>query len=546
MDYRSYVSGAKNKAFKVISFFLVTYFLFCIPVYASDIVVGSDDVLFTRYRHVTYISVSGGTLSLNAYSSMRYSGGNCYYISASALKSGNVFILNPDNKNLICNLVGSSSGSLLSKVQHGANTSSDPAVRNTCSPAYDLSSFTFSDTSYFFDVSSFDYAYFYLFIKDTSVGTTYGLQNVQVFSRSAPLATPTPAVTPSPVPTPVVTPSSVPSSSPEFPDQGEDLSDYKFWATCYNQTWEAGSSSASPFTQRYTPSSVSSLSDFVKRDITNYVYVYNVRIPFRIQSSFSGSGLLDVYFRFAPINQFSGLDDDFKSSGTLLVRYSTPWVESSTGCSFNAVYDEDYGAAFDLFNLPVNNGTSEEFYFCYNVYVCAYASHMFTGYGLYDDVTIGNIIFEITQSSKVSNFSSVQILDNINNNIIKGNEQAKDFHDQETQEAQKAVDQLNSGLTKVTDTMSSWEILTMPVSVVQDLVGALSSDGETGLTFPSFSLMGYQLWPAYTFDLQTIADQFPLLYNSLHIITGIMIVGWFLHYLWRKWHILTGDDTPED
>ena len=86
----------------------------------------------------------------------------------------------------------------------------------------------------------------------------------------------------------------------------------------------------------------------------------------------------------------------------------------------------------------------------------------------------------------------------------------------------------------------------MPFQIVQDFAGAIASDGSTGLTFPSFTLMGQQLWPSYTFDLQVIAEKFPALYNALHLITGIMVVSWFIHYCWRKWHILMGDDMPED
>lgn len=135
--------------------------------------------------------------------------------------------------------------------------------------------------------------------------------------------------------------------------------------------------------------------------------------------------------------------------------------------------------------------------------------------------------------------SSVSVSDTVLTDTIKQQ------HQEEVDTANKASNDVTSGVGQVTGLLSSWEIFTMPVKVTNDLVTAISSEGSTGLTFPSVTIMGHQLWPSYTFDLQTIADQFPLLYNSLHVISGIILVSWFIHYLWRKWHIITGDDTPE-
>lgn len=121
----------------------------------------------------------------------------------------------------------------------------------------------------------------------------------------------------------------------------------------------------------------------------------------------------------------------------------------------------------------------------------------------------------------------------------------KQQHQEEKDAADKVSTDASEGVGQLTDVLSSWEIIKMPFTFVTDFAGAITSEGSTGLTFPSFTLMGYTLWPSYTFDLEVIKEQFPLLYNSLHTITGIMVVGWFIHYLWRKWSLLTGDDTPE-
>lgn len=120
----------------------------------------------------------------------------------------------------------------------------------------------------------------------------------------------------------------------------------------------------------------------------------------------------------------------------------------------------------------------------------------------------------------------------------------KDQHQEEIDKADEASSSATEGLGQVTDVLSTWEIITLPVTVTKDLITAISSEGDSSLTFPSFTLEGEELWPSYTFDLQVIADNFPLLYNSLHIFSSIVLVSFFIRYLWTKWHVLTGDDVP--
>lgn len=537
MDYRSYVSGKKNTAYKV-ACFLLCFFILSADVYASDITVGSNDTVYTPVTRVAFSSVTNGSLYFYGRDLSANYGGYAYLIPYT---SSDIYILNPDLRDLKCNIVGSDDASFLESIKRGSGSQK---VSNTRTPAVLIDTFNFSDSSHIFNLPN-GYTSYYLFLEDSTSSTIPRISNVVTFSRGVSV-TPTPSATvmPSAIPTPSAFPT--PSGDPvPSSDPGSDsLDDYTFWATCYSQTWKEGQSSAEPFIQKFVASHVADFSDHDVRDITNYIYTYNVRIPFRITSNFRGSGLLDAYFRFSPTHQFMGFDDSW--GGTKLVDASTPWIESASGCSFNAVFSDQYGVGFDIYNLPIENGATEEFYFCYNIYFCAYANFVFTGYGDYVKVTMSPILFQLTETTRVSDSLPGSVLDQINKNVIAGNDQDKQFHDEEMEEAQKAVDQLNSGLDQVTGVMSSWEIVTMPVTVVSDLVGALQSDGSTGLTFPSFSLMGYQLWPSYTFDLQVINDKFPALMNALHIITGIMVVGWFLHYLWRKWHILTGDDMPEE
>lgn len=119
-------------------------------------------------------------------------------------------------------------------------------------------------------------------------------------------------------------------------------------------------------------------------------------------------------------------------------------------------------------------------------------------------------------------------------------------HQEEVDKAEETNSSVNSGVTQITGVLSSWEIFTMPFTLLKDLYNGLTETASTSITFPSYSVMGYQIWDSYTFDLETVSTNFPLVTDSLHVVTGVLVVGWFVHYLHRKWATIVGDDMPDD
>lgn len=324
------------------------------------------------------------------------------------------------------------------------------------------------------------------------------------------------------------------------PSADTSLSDYDFWAFCYDVNWQVGTTASRSAKHRFVPSN---MADFSGESSYSYVFTYPVRIPFRITTDFKGVGYIDANFSFSPDYKIFGINGYGMSGGSAtvnsLIDISSPWVESSSEVSFNASIGGTYGDSFDVINLPLVNGASPEFYLCFDLYLSATTGQaQVSGLADYMDVTLSNLSWQIITSSKVSDSSAESTLEQIKDNQEK-------YHQEEEDKANEVVDQVNSGVTEVTDTLSKWQIITMPVTLVTDFASAVASDGSTGLTFPAFSLMGHQLWPSYTFDLNEIKTRFPVLYNGLHLITGVMVVSWFIHYLWRKWYLLIGDDMPE-
>lgn len=354
------------------------------------------------------------------------------------------------------------------------------------------------------------------------------------FISSFPEPTPEPTPDPTPDPTPEASPSAPPYIDPE--DDNGTLDNYTFWSTVYDKTWKSGTTMSSYVQQRFVASSASNFTDS-DTGIHNYILTIPIRIPFRIEcTNFKGSGLIDVSYKFDFNYDLFGFDD---TKVNYMVDFSSPWIQSAdNGISFNASNKAPYGYSFDVFNLGVNAELTSQFYYCVDMYVSMYSNVNFTNYGNFVDITLSNISFDVNNSTKVSNGLSSDILESIYQGVKDGNEQEKQYHEEEIVETERAIDNMNESVYQLNETLSSWEIVTLPIKVTGDLIDALTADGSTEFTFPSFELMDQQLWPSYTFDLNTIKEKFPILITALHTMSSILLVRWFIKFLRLKLTII--------
>lgn len=411
------------------------------------------------------------------------------------------------------------------------------------------SGFKLSSTNNYINLTDFlktryneDYTYMVISCYANPVSDfNYFSFTYSVIPDPTPLPTPEPTPEPTPVSTPVPTPGASPSTPPYVdPEDDNKLDTTKFWTTCFDQSWKSGQYASGLINHRFVGTTVANFSDETSSNtsagIHNYIYTVPIRIPFRIECvGFHGTALIDANYSFEPIYNLSGLPDD---NINYQIEFSSPWIESSDpGISFNASNSSKYGYVFDIFNLSLKNGLSSEFYYCYNAYISIYSNHQFTNFGNYLDVKLSNASFLITYTNKISDQLAGDVLDSIDQGIREGNEQDKLYHEEEIVETERAIDNMNESVGQLTDTLSTWQIITLPFKVTGDLIDAItSSEGNTGITFPSVTIMDHQLWPSYTFDLNTIEEKFPLLITALHTISGIIIVGWFIHYLiYKAW-----------
>lgn len=533
----------RRSFFLVFTAFFVLFFsqAFCLAVYAV-----SDSLSLPLTKGYGYLSTS--TIRGYGSSNSGYGNNQVFTFNGDSLSNYDVLKIYDNSVKGYTNLRLVSSSSVLPKNTASSSSTANLSFNNTLVFYKQISNLDYVDGYYSLDLSEYD-----LDSLDDSLNYYFFVgYNPVVSLELIPKAVPTPTPTPTPISTP--TPSSVPSASPGVsPGASPEstpvptLDDYNFWTYCYDQTIKEGGSSPGTAKLRFVPSSVADFSDAVH----NYVYTFNIKIPFRIAANFNGIGYVDANYHFDLDYGIMGVDGYGSASGSpaninKMVDFSNPWIESSDGISFNASLTQQYGYGFDVFNVPLDNGTSQEFYYCFDMYVSLSASGQLTNFADYVDIMLTDITYNNIQTTKVSDTQSEDILGQIRDEQAKQDQIENEHYQEEQDKIAEAESSITEGASQLTETLSSWEIFTMPFQIVQDLVGAISSDGSTGLTFPSFTLMGHQLWPSYTFDLQVIAEKFPVLYNGLHLITGIMVVSWFIHYCWRKWHILMGDDMPED
>lgn len=324
------------------------------------------------------------------------------------------------------------------------------------------------------------------------------------------------------------------------------------WLVRDGQTAGVGESwSLSPYSVEVAETSPT--TGEASRDGNAYILHYRLRLPVRFSfTGHTGSGL-------ASPQLIAGLSVSYAGAPGVncLHSFGMPSVSLAQDASYDLLctldpnggsLSGDVGAAFN--NIPVLDWaaqTSYEILVDFPLYITALERPLVFQNAFQYEVTVAleDLEFSNLEFIHVSDQASSSILEDIASEQKKQNELENERHEQEQEAISQATGSATDGLAAVTGTLSSWEIFTMPVTVTKDFVTAIASSSSAKLTFPSFSLMGQALWPSYTFDLNKVAELFPLLCNSLHLIGGILAVIWFLRYLWRKWALVTGDDLPD-
>lgn len=316
-----------------------------------------------------------------------------------------------------------------------------------------------------------------------------------------------------------------------------------------------------PSTLRYSLAGLSLTSDSFSDETLTYLGSFTSDAPFDVSVSGFGDDLgyydVDCFFDISwAFNAFS-----MSVSGTDFSSYVyyPNFIVSGlpSGLSYSISYSKQpYTRAYYRSGSTVTN--DGPFSATLHIYGTALLSDAFT-FNVSSPVLvtlssyrpIKNNSFTFTSSlssssksgyivrSSPSSISEIEGLDKIDNTL-------KDQHDEEVSAADSAGNDLGTTLDSVTGTLSSVEILKLPWTMLSDLLGAVSSDGEKELTFPSFSLMGQTLWPSYTFSLTDLDSNFSVLFESVRLVSGVMLCVAFGSYVRSFFVKIFGKEESED
>lgn len=177
-------------------------------------------------------------------------------------------------------------------------------------------------------------------------------------------------------------------------------------------------------------------------------------------------------------------------------------------------------------DLPISATFSSMSFIPYNVYT-------YSANGSFES-QVGGLLQDQLNEQRQTNDK----LDNLDKTLKDEYEEEKNYGEESGQKGSESLDQ-------ITNTLSTWEILTLPFKMTQDLFDAIyNGSGEASITFPGFQIMGYMVWEDYTFSFESISGEFSVLFDALHIVTGILeIIGviYFCYHTYQEIVFGTGD-----
>lgn len=227
----------------------------------------------------------------------------------------------------------------------------------------------------------------------------------------------------------------------------------------------------------------------------------------------------------------------------------------------NFASDSGFGSSAYIYNLPI----TEKYNFVLQVKGRYY-------------VNLGDVI---TAIENVNN-DVVVAVDEVTSAIEKQTKQELDWRNEDKKNATDTQDTITNFANSTESTVKSkWAILFYPIEFTTRILGAFNGgtssasydenyrfvDGytyneETGglepiynynkpvlldndsvpITFPSFTLpvLNLKLWDSYTFDLATLKDNFPMAFNALYTVEGIIEIYAFVGFLQSKYDEVFG------
>lgn len=186
-------------------------------------------------------------------------------------------------------------------------------------------------------------------------------------------------------------------------------------------------------------------------------------------------------------------------------------------------------------------------------------------FGSYFYANLGDVIDAIHQDNS-----------DVTSAIDRQTEQQKQYHDRDESDATAAKKQIIGVTDELDKVQNKWAILWYPITFTNKVLGAFTGQrardgddnyivgynynddtgglepiydftrvkraGSASITFPSFTLpvLNLKLWDSYTYDLSQLPKQFPVLFNAIYVVVGVLELYWFVGFLSDKYHQIFG------
>lgn len=193
------------------------------------------------------------------------------------------------------------------------------------------------------------------------------------------------------------------------------------------------------------------------------------------------------------------------------------------------------------------------------------------------DIYLNNCSIVLNSKRLLESGTTQEVLREIEENTDKGNDILTDHWDQDQSDAEQAGSDMTGFASQLDNLKNTWAILWYPIEFTNRFVevftggtqaaayqdeytyvsgyryndetgflepimarSAQPQSAGTGITFPSFELMGYTVWDSYTYDLSQVKQQLPAVFDAIYVLVSILEVLWFVGFLRSKYNEVFG------
>lgn len=292
--------------------------------------------------------------------------------------------------------------------------------------------------------------------------------------------------------------------------------------------------------------------------------------------------IYDFYFSEKILTMHLTNGESFTETNLLGNMKGVAWFNSDTGHTFSIPHRSSTSPIVRGFSTW-SDFSESKLRATYNVQRFVHAHHLnaqvslswkyVVKIGVNSYAQLGDVIDAIEDL----NNDTVVSIDKVTDSVDSLREQQESFRQEDTDSATGVQDTATSFVSDSASTVrDKWKILFYPIEFTNSLLSAFTGssaysrsynsisgftyndyDGSlvpvinlsrsspingTVISFPSYTLpvLDIKLWDSYSYDLSTVKDSFPVLFNALYVVIGCLELYWLVSFLLDKYNSIFG------